>query len=68
MNIFCAVGRLTSSPEYKKTPNGTSFVRFTGKRGKNKLQIVFKLIYQNKAPLRCGADLGACGRSEDTKI
>lgn len=29
MNIFCAVGRLTSSPEYKKTPNGTSFVRFT---------------------------------------
>lgn len=39
-----------------------------GKRGKNKLQILFKLIYQNKAPLRCGADLGACGRSEDTKI
>lgn len=29
MNIFCAVGRLTSSPEYKKTPNGTSLVRFT---------------------------------------
>lgn len=29
MNIFCAVGRLTSSPEYKKTPNGTSVVRFT---------------------------------------
>ena len=29
MNIFCAVGRLTSSLEYKKTPNGTSLVRFT---------------------------------------
>ena len=29
MNIFCAVGRLTSAPEYKKTPNGTSLVRFT---------------------------------------
>ena len=29
MNIFCAVGRLTSSPEYKKKPNGTSLVRFT---------------------------------------
>ena len=29
MNNFCAVGRLTSSPEYKKTPNGTSVVRFT---------------------------------------
>ena len=29
MNIFCAVGRLTSAPEYKKTLNGTSVVRFT---------------------------------------
>lgn len=29
MNIFCAVGRLTSAPEYKKTLNGTSLVRFT---------------------------------------
>lgn len=29
MNIFCGVGRLTSAPEYKKTPNGTSLVRFT---------------------------------------
>lgn len=29
MNNFCAVGRLTSDPEYKKTPNGTSLVRFT---------------------------------------
>lgn len=29
MNNFCAVGRLTSAPEYKKTPNGTSVVRFT---------------------------------------
>ena len=29
MNNFCAVGRLTSSPDYKKTPNGTSIVRFT---------------------------------------
>lgn len=29
MNNFCAVGRLTSSPDYKKTPNGTSVVRFT---------------------------------------
>lgn len=29
MNNFCAVGRLTSSPDYKKTPNGTSLVRFT---------------------------------------
>lgn len=29
MNNFCAVGRLTSSLDYKKTPNGTSVVRFT---------------------------------------
>ena len=29
MNNFCAVDRLTSAPEYKKTLNGTSVVRFT---------------------------------------
>lgn len=29
MNNFCAVGRLTADPEFKKTPAGVSLCRFT---------------------------------------